>query len=51
MGVFIQKKETQYDFNGIVDESIRYIERVQLLKHDLWNRFVSGVGEQIESRN
>lgn len=39
--VFIQEKDTKYDFKGIVDESIRHIERVQLLKSELWNRFVN----------
>lgn len=39
--VFIQERDTKYDFKGIVDESIRHIERVQLLKSELWNRFVN----------
>ena len=39
--VFIQEKDTKYNFKGIVDESIRRIERIQLLNSDLWNRFVN----------
>ena len=35
LDVFIQEKETKYDFKGIVDESIRYIEKIQLLKPEL----------------
>lgn len=41
LDVFIQEKETKYDFKGIIDESIRYIEKIQLLKPELWNRFVN----------
>lgn len=41
LDVFIQEKETKYAFKGVIDESIRYIERIQLLKPELWNRFVN----------
>ena len=47
--VFIQDKENKYDFKGIVDESIRYIERVQLLKPELWNRFVNQYKTEADS--
>ena len=39
--VFMYEKETKYDFKGVVDDFIRYIERIQLLRPELWNRFVN----------
>lgn len=39
--VFVQEKENKYNFSGIIDESIRYIESIQLLKPELWYRFVN----------
>ncbi len=30
----------EYSFNGFIDESVKYIERLQLLRPDLWERFV-----------
>ena len=47
--VFIQEKDTKYDFKGIVDESIRHIERIQLLNSDLWNRFVNQYRTEADS--
>lgn len=41
LDVFIQEKDTKYDFKGIVDDCIRHIEKIQLLKPELWNRFVN----------
>jgi len=49
LDVFIQEKETKYDFKGIVDESIRYIEEIQLLKPELWNRFVNQYRTEADS--
>ena len=30
-----------YKFNGIIDQSVQFIEEVQLLREDLWRRFVN----------
>ena len=49
LDVFIQEKETKYDFKGIIDESIRYIEKIQLLKPELWNRFVNQYRTEADS--
>ena len=46
---FIQGKENKYDFNGIVDESIRYIEEIQLLKPQLWSKFVKQYRTEADS--
>ncbi len=32
--------ENSYNFNGFIDEAIKYIESFQLLRADLWKRFV-----------
>lgn len=46
---FIQGKENKYDFKGIVDESIRYIEEIQLLKPQLWSKFVKQYRTEADS--
>lgn len=35
-----------YKFNGIFDQSVKFIEEVQLLREDLWRRFVNQFKEE-----
>ena len=35
-----------YKFNGILDQSVKFIEEVQLLREDLWRRFVNQFKEE-----
>jgi len=49
VNVFVQEKENKFHYNGIIDESIRYIERVQLLIPELWNRFVNQYRTEADS--
>ena len=35
-----------YKFNGILEESVKFIEEVQLLREDLWKRFVNQFKEE-----
>ena len=49
MDTFIQEKDNKYDFKGIVDESIRYIEEIQLLKPELWSKFVDQYRTEADS--
>ena len=35
-----------FKFNGILDESVKFIEEVQLLREDLWKRFVNQFKEE-----
>jgi len=49
VNVFVQEKENKFHYNGIIDESIRYIERVQLLNPELWNRFVNQYRTEADS--
>ncbi len=49
LDVFIQEKETKYAFKGVIDESICYIERIQLLKPELWKRFVNQYRTEADS--
>ena len=40
--------ENIYKFNGIFDQSVRYIEEIQLLREDLWKRFVQQFKEDAD---
>ncbi len=35
-----------YKFNGIIDQSVQFIEEVQVLREDLWRRFVNQFKEE-----
>ncbi|MBR2403459.1 MAG: glycoside hydrolase family 127 protein [Lachnospiraceae bacterium] len=35
-----------YKFNGIIDQSVNFIEEVQLLREELWHRFVNQFKEE-----
>ena len=37
-----------YKFNGIFDQSVKFIEEVQLLREDLWRRFVNQFKEDAD---
>ena len=37
-----------YKFNGIIDQSVTFIEEVQLLREDLWRRFVNQFKEDAD---
>ena len=36
----------RYQFREIIDQSVRFIEEVQLLREDLWKRFVNQFQEE-----
>ena len=40
--------EKQYQFDGIMESTVRYIERFQLLRTDLWKRFVQQFREDAD---
>ncbi|MBQ8039342.1 MAG: hypothetical protein IJ274_05670 [Lachnospiraceae bacterium] len=39
-----------YEFNGIIDKSVHFIEEFQLLRVDLWKRFVQQFREDADIR-
>lgn len=45
---FTVNKKINYQCNGIVDESVKYIEKIQLLRTDLWKRFVQQYKEEAD---
>ncbi len=42
--------ENCYEFNGIIDKSVHFIEEFQLLRVDLWKRFVQQFREDADIR-
>lgn len=40
--------QNKYQFNGIIDRSVKYIEEFQLLRIDLWQRFVQQFKEDAD---
>lgn len=40
--------ENRYQFQGIIDRSVRYITDIQLLREDLWKRFVQQFKEDAD---
>lgn len=40
--------KNHYRFHGVIDQTIRYIEEIQLLKTDLWKRFVQQFKEDAD---
>ena len=42
--------ENYYEFNGIIDKSVHFIEEFQLLRVDLWKRFVQQFREDADIR-
>lgn len=41
-------KKNEFQFQGIMDESVKYIEEMQLLRTDLWKRFVQQFREDAD---
>ena len=37
---------SSYKFNGIIDQSVKFVEDTQLLRTDLWKRFVHQFKEE-----
>lgn len=42
------KTQNSYQFNGIIDKSVKFIEEFQLLRVDLWKRFVQQFKEDAD---
>lgn len=40
--------QNSYQFNGIIDRSVQFIEKAQLLREDLWERFVQQFREDAD---
>ena len=45
---FRYNKKNEFQFQGILDESVKYIEEMQLLRTDLWKRFVQQFREDAD---
>ena len=43
--------KNRYKFNGILDQSVKFIEEVQLLREDLWRRFANQFKEDDADRD
>ena len=46
--MFWAGKENRYQFQGIIDRSVRYITDIQLLREDLWIRFAQQFKEDAD---
>lgn len=46
--MFRAGKENRYQFQGIIDKSVRYITDIQLLREDLWIRFAQQFKEDAD---
>lgn len=46
--MFWAEKENRYQFQGIIDRSVRYITDIQLLREDLWIRFAQQFKEDAD---
>ncbi len=44
----MMKNQNSYQFNGIIDRSVKFIEEFQLLRADLWKRFVQQFKEDAD---
>ena len=42
------KTQDVYQFNGVIDKSVKFIEELQLLRVDLWKRFVQQFKEDAD---
>ena len=42
------KTQNSYQFNGIMDKTVHFIEEFQLLRVDLWKRFVQQFKEDAD---
>lgn len=46
--IFFADYDNQYKYNDFIDDAIEYVEDVQLLKSDLWKRFVQQFREDAD---
>ena len=46
--MLLMKAQNMYRFNGMIDKSVKFIEEFQLLRADLWKRFVQQFREDAD---